>query len=137
MLGCLAVGGAACGDDGSYPCNPGFCGPVGEEALRLAVQKLPPGQDVYWLGSDGLTGDGAHGSFPWLVFYSFDEGVIKLVTYLPGQVRGRDYTPSVGDRFLLRVFPPGGESVEIYGGPGLTRAAAGRIADDLRPVPRD
>jgi hypothetical protein len=126
-----------CGGDGSSPCEPGPCGPVGEEALRGGVQKLPAGQEVYWLGPTGLTGDAADGSFPWRVFYSLDEGPIKLVTYLPGQVQGRDYTPSVGDRFLLRILPPGGESVEIYGGPDVTRADAERIADDLRTVPRD
>jgi hypothetical protein len=137
LLACLCLLGVACGDDGSYPCNPGFCGPVGEEALRLAVARLPAGQEVYWLGSEGLEGDGADGSFPWAVNYRIDEGSIILVTYQPGQVLGRDYTLPSGFRFLLRIRPLGGEFVEIYGGPGVTRAVAERIAADLRPVPRD
>jgi hypothetical protein len=126
-----------CGGDGSSPCEPGPCGPVGEESLRREVARLPVGQQVYWLGSDGLGGSAAGNSFPWGVGYRIEEGLVLLVTYQMGQQLGRDYTLPSGYRYLLRVRPSSGEFVEIYGGPRVTREAALRIADDLRPVPRD
>ena len=101
--------------------TPGSGGPVGEEALRLAVQRLPSGEDVYWRRIDRLEETAPTASLPWEVDYRIAEGSVILVTYLAGQ-RWEDYTLPSGFRFLLRIRPQGGEFVEITGGAGVTPA---------------